>query len=162
MGTRLTAALLVRSISTLVSVITFLIFLDTFPPVLALELRQLESCSLYLLLYHNYPALPHRTPWSCYSPPHRSCLCSQSTRHRRSPGVSTGCPRCPFATRAPHTRGLSRASGGNLERNFMEELCQLFVRVKQADTHCNSVRQTDRDSRRPCHTASEERCSKFY
>ena len=36
--------------------ITFLIFLDTFPPVLALELRQLESCSLYLLLYHNYPA----------------------------------------------------------------------------------------------------------
>ena len=51
---RLTAALLVRSISTLVSVITFLIFLDTFPPVLALELRQLESCSLYLLLSHNY------------------------------------------------------------------------------------------------------------
>ena len=161
----LTAVLLVRSISTLVSVITFLIFLDTFPPVLALELRQLESCSLYLLLYHNYtarPSLPHRTPWSCCSHPHRSYPCSQSTRRRHSPGVSRGCPRCPSGRRASDTRGLSRASGGNLKRNFMEELCQLFVRVKQADTHCNSVHQTGRDSRRPCHTASEERCSKFY
>ena len=33
---------------------------------------------------------------------------------------------------------------------------------RQGDTHCNSVRQTDRDNRRPCHNASEERCSKFY
>ena len=55
----LTAVLLVRSISTLVSVITFLIFLDTFPSVLALELRQLESCSLFLLLDHNYKHLHH-------------------------------------------------------------------------------------------------------
>ena len=29
----------------------------------------------------------------------------------------------------PDTRGLSRASGGNLKRNFMEELCQLLVRL---------------------------------
>ena len=57
----LTAALLVRPIPALVSVITFLIFLDTLVSVLALELRQLESCSLFLLLDHNYKHLPHLT-----------------------------------------------------------------------------------------------------
>ena len=45
--------------------ITFLIFLDTFPPVLALELRQLESCSLYLIvrsqLHNSGPARPYLT-----------------------------------------------------------------------------------------------------
>ena len=48
--------------------ITFLIFLDTFPPVLALELRQLESCSLFLLLDPNYKYLPHLTG-SLVAPP---------------------------------------------------------------------------------------------